>query len=161
MTPKRKPKEKLPSLSPILGAPTKYKPEYCQQLFDYFNQPPYELVAGREVATDYKSLNNFACKIGVSRSALYEWSKKFTEFGEIYELAQQYQEYYLTVNGLKGHISTPFAQFIAINHLDMRTKARDEAPDTVVNTQAPQMSEEELDKQLDAYEKRRKARSLK
>lgn len=141
-----------------MGCPTKYKPEYCKELFDYFNVAPYEKIAGREVATDYRSLNNFACKIGVNRNSLTNWAKEFPEFGEVYELAKQYQERYITINGLKSLIAPQFAQFIAINHIDMRVKAKDEAPDLVVNNvSAAKLSDEELDQAIEEREAKLKA----
>lgn len=136
----------------MITCPTKYKKEYCKQLFDYFNQAPYKKENGQIVANDYISLNNFACAIGVNRHSLRNWAKEHPEFGEVYEMARQYQERYITINGLKGLIPPTFAQFIAINHLKMKTKAEGEdAP--VVNLNYAQFSEAELDKQIAEREK--------
>lgn len=51
---------------PKLGAPTLYKPEYCDQLIDHMK-------------SGY-SFESFAAIIDVVRATLYNWTKDFPEF---------------------------------------------------------------------------------
>lgn len=74
MATKRKPPEThLPR-----GAPTKYKPEYCQQLLDFVNKDPLD-----------NSIDAFAISIDVSDVTLYEWRKVHPEFSNSMRKAQQ------------------------------------------------------------------------
>jgi len=142
------------------GQPTKYKPEYCQQLLDYFSVPPYKQVwkpiptkhgqlidVPMDEASDFPTLAGFAIKIGVSRDTLLEWSKAHSEFSGAYKRAIDFQENFLAVNGNKGLIPGPFAIFTAKNILKWRDKQPDEV-DTIVNNNVGQISDEELDAKI-------------
>lgn len=72
---KKKPKEKTPAK---MGAPTKYKPEYCQQLLDFVNKDPLD-----------NSVDAFAISIDVSDVTLYEWRKVHPDFFNSMRKAQQ------------------------------------------------------------------------
>lgn len=56
------------------GYPTKYKPEYCQQVIDYMSE-------GR-------TFQAFAGFISVNRDTLYKWIEKHPEFAEAKKLAE-------------------------------------------------------------------------
>lgn len=86
-----------------------------------------------EVATDFPTIASFAHKIGVSRKTIYEWAKKYPEFGESVRRAKDSQEMFITINGLKGLVNSTFAIFTAKNVLKWRDKQPDEAPDVQVN----------------------------
>lgn len=123
-----------------LGAPSKYKAHYALELIKYFSVKPYERVEKDSKTyaykpyepSDYPSFAGFAIHIGVSRHTIRNWAEEYPEFGEAYQLAKDYQENWLLVNGLKGAIPPQFAQFILINNSDYRQKSKDEAPDTVI-----------------------------
>lgn len=119
-----------------MSRPSSYDPKYIEELFRYFNQPPYIEKGNREVATDFPTVASFAIKVGVSRKTLYAWAKEFPEFGEAMEWPKLFQERYLTVNGLKGLITPAMAIFTAKNCIGYRDKQPDEVPDTqvIVNT---------------------------
>lgn len=51
-----------------LGRPSKYKPEYCEQLVEHMNSG--------------LSFESFAAVIGVNRDTLYEWTKVHSEFSD-------------------------------------------------------------------------------
>jgi hypothetical protein len=115
-----------------VGRPTDYLPEYADQLREYF-----DIEAGRDVevenskgemqavrhAADFPTLAEFACKIGVHRETLLEWSKKYPEFSDAYKSAKDHQERILVQNGLKGGYHANFAIFTAKNVLDWRDKS--------------------------------------
>lgn len=60
-------KYKKPRYEPF-GRPTKYKPEYCEQLFEHM--------------AEGLSYETFGVQIGVTTSTLYEWEKKYSDFSE-------------------------------------------------------------------------------
>lgn len=88
-----KKKKKTVKKNPV-GAPTLYKPEYCQQLIDF-------------MAQGY-SFKSFACDIpGVHSGTLHEWATKIPEFGEAKAKAQdKYFKYWeeLGKRGVNGEI---------------------------------------------------------
>ena len=57
------------------GRPTKYKPEYCEELVEFMAQGyPYEC---------------FAATIGVGRSTLYDWEKEHQEFSDAKKVGKE------------------------------------------------------------------------
>ena len=66
--PKRKPPEKKPQEKRPLGRPTKYKPEYCQELVDF-------------MAKGF-SFEAFAGKVKVSNQTIYDWLDQHPDFLE-------------------------------------------------------------------------------
>src|SRR5581483_1104978 len=62
-TKRKRPEDKLPA-----GQPTKYKPEYCQQLIDH--------MAGGN------SFESFGAKIDIARATIYGWLELFPEFSD-------------------------------------------------------------------------------
>jgi hypothetical protein len=127
------------------GAPSKYKPEYCEELIEYFNVPPY---IGDE-SSDFRSLSGFAIKIGVSRDTLLEWSKVHPEFEEPYKRVKDFQENYILVNGNKGLINPQFGMFTAKNILGYRDKQPGESDVVVNNNNLTNMSDEEIEAKLE------------
>ena len=117
------------------GRPTKYKPEYCQQIIEYFS-----VDATREIETAYTNrkgeewsktelaanmlmfLSNFASKIGVCRDTLVEWCKVHPEFSAAYMRAKEMQKQHLIECGLLGLFNSKFAIFTAKNITTMRDK---------------------------------------
>lgn len=145
-----------------IGRPSKYKEEYAQALIEHFDHPPYRKIIKTitpkngepynievDEPTDFPTLASFACKIGVCRDTLQEWAKHHEDFSAAYKRAILYQEQYLTVNGLKGFINSPFGIFTAKNVLKWRDKQPDET-DVVVNNLS-NLSDEELDARIEAH----------
>ena len=65
-----------------VGRPTKYKPEYCDELIEFMG--------------DYLSpcsFDSFAGKIGINQDTLYEWAKVHKEFSEAKKLAESRGKY--------------------------------------------------------------------
>ena len=56
------------------GRPTKYKPDYCDQVIDFMG--------------DGYSLTAFAGEISVARSTINEWMKAHSEFSEAVKIGQ-------------------------------------------------------------------------
>lgn len=158
------------------GRPSSYKPEYVNDLIEYFSKPPYlqvvkkisekiefapnqfktvvhEIPQFREDGTpvyeisDFPTIAGFAIRIGVHRDTLQEWAKNFAEFSDAYKKAKDYQENYLAVNGNRSLLPPAFAIFTAKNVLGWRDKQPDEV-DVVVNNHA--LSDEQLDHRIEA-----------
>lgn len=125
-----------------VGRPTEYDKKYAQELHDYFKVEPYKkkfreefdekkgeiikIETGEVEANDIPTLAGFAIKIGVHRDTLHEWANKHDEFSDAYKMAKEYQEHFLTTNGLKGLISTAFGIFTAKNILGWRDRQEHE-----------------------------------
>lgn len=101
------------------GQPTKYKPEYCQRIIEFFSVPPYREVQvshrdkkGEEFFTTEERMNDppyfsqFARSIGVTEETLYTWAERHSEFSEAFKMAHKLQEEFISLIGLKG-LSNP------------------------------------------------------
>ena len=128
------------------GRPTKYKPEYAEQLIEFFDQEPYNDVdiphyKNAELAwTDTKRLpGKLPTMVGfwkhlkergddVGLRTLYDWIDKNhesyqEEFSHAYiHVAKRLQKDFLIQNGLQGQNNPVYAKFIAINLTDMSDK---------------------------------------
>ncbi len=60
------------------GQPTKYRPEYCQQIIDLMEQG--------------KTLTQFAATLRVTRETIYEWMKVHPEFSDAVKTARICQQ---------------------------------------------------------------------
>lgn len=113
---------------PEPGQPTKYKPEYCQQLIDYFSIEPLDIVQDTEINDPDGSkrisrrlpqrfpwFEGFARKIGVHRNTLKNWCAEHPEFAEAYDTAKDLQREFLVDIGLSGAASASFAIFTMKN----------------------------------------------
>lgn len=122
------------------GQPTKYKPEYCEEIITFFSQEPYEVIDLPHYQTDGKTLKwmdkkreprklptliGFAKYINVAVRTVYRWTEKNTtsyqeEFLQAFTYAKKLQKDFLIQAGLMGLYNPIFAKFTAINITDMR-----------------------------------------
>lgn len=70
------------------GRPTKYKPEYCEQIVEHMK--------------DGKSAISFARSIDVCMATITEWASVHPEFSASYKKAMSYCEDHWAQEGLKG-----------------------------------------------------------
>lgn len=138
------------------GRPSKFDPKFADMLIKFFDQPPYEektktiftrrgdeVEVNYDAPTDFPTLASFAISIGVHRDSLHEWANAKNEKGQLinrdfsdaYKRAKDFQERYLTTNGLKGIISQPFAIFTAKNVLGWKDKTEVTNPDGSMSPQ--------------------------
>lgn len=73
MAKKKEKPEKIKAVVDPVGAPSKYKPEYCQQLIEHM--------------AEGLSFESFAGIIEVNRDSLYEWIKVHQEFSDAKKIA--------------------------------------------------------------------------
>ena len=127
------------------GRPTKYKPEFCEEIVEFFDSEPYEDVniphygkTGEISWTDTKRMPNklptlreFAKHIEVGVSTVYDWidekhASYHSEFSDAFTRAKDLQKWFLVQNGLQGLYNPAFAIFTAKNITDMRDKQETE-----------------------------------
>ncbi len=117
---------------PKMGRPTKYKPEYCQQIIDYFsNNDAYEILEHESDETRRKAFLNrpitmygFAQKIGVDADTVANWANEKDENGVLvnpdffgsYKAALSMQAKQIIEGGLAGVYNSNIAQLMLKNH---------------------------------------------
>lgn len=114
-----------------MGRPTSYKPEYCDELIEYFESHILyttevkekgtrkgggEYTIYEKIANDYPTLNDFAKKINVSRSSINEWDKHHPEFSAALKEAKELQANILVNGGLKG-VYVPSVAIFALKNV--------------------------------------------
>lgn len=113
------------------GRPTKYKPEYIDQLIEYFDiESGYEKEVENSkgqmqslwIPNNFPTFAGFACQIGVHRETLRNWCEEHQEFFAAYKKAEEHQERLLVENGLRGSYNPAFAIFTAKNVIGWRDK---------------------------------------
>ncbi len=110
------------------GRPTKYKPEYCQQIVDFFDVEPFEIeettttlpngsqvTHKKKVAIEYPMLIDFVMKIGVSYDAIQDWNKKYPDFNRALKSAKKFQEKIIVQNAFKNRYDKTFSIFALKN----------------------------------------------
>ena len=118
------------------GRPTKYRPEYCEEIIEYFERPPQRIEYKREynhdgsikkeepitLGAEFPSLAGFAAKIGVDKLTLLRWKDEHKEFCSAYTRAKEIQENIWLINGMGGQYNSQFAQFFGKNCLGYKDK---------------------------------------
>ena len=122
------------------GRPTKYKPEYCESIINYFTVQPQQTVYKKTYFADGQlkseepivlpeqlpTFQKFADMLGVTVSTLWEWDKGYKEFSKAYARAKQLQEHIWLVNGMSNLYNAQFAQFFGKNCLGYKDKTEQE-----------------------------------
>lgn len=119
------------------GRPTKYRPEYAQQMVDYFKSKlnaegkPYERHVSafgvKEVPEMIPTFQGFAVSIDVDHDTLMNWRNatnekgepKYPEFFGAYKKCKAIQYDFLAQNAIRGNYNPAFSIFFAKNNLEM------------------------------------------
>jgi hypothetical protein len=137
--------------SKIIGRPTKYRPEFCKQMHDYFNvevrkEIDVEIKSGlfekRYVINTFPTITRFASNIGVTRETIYDWAAKkdgeghliYPDFSYALTCARDMQETLLIEGGLSGAYESRFLMFLAPNISRLKNKFEAEVDVTVTAT---------------------------
>lgn len=112
--------------------PTKYKEEYCQKIYDFFNIPHtiekevkfYDKEGNErkkieEAANILPTFEKFAVSIGVCVDTLNEWCKVHEEFSEAYKKCKNLQKDMLIDLAMRGFYNPTYSIFVAKNITDM------------------------------------------
>lgn len=111
------------------GAPSDFKPEYCQQLIQYFDIEPVREIpetwynpdgsVKREsmklVANPPRHIGGFARSIGVAKSTVYDWARKYPDFAYSLLHARDMRRSMIIDNALAGLYNPLFAKLAAAN----------------------------------------------
>jgi len=89
-----------------IGRPTKYKPEYCQAIIDYFDIPTHD-TDGKPNTPPY--IFRFCLSIGISKDCLHKWVAAYPEFNDAYRIAKEMQEKLIINHALTGGYNASFA----------------------------------------------------
>lgn len=103
-----------------VGRPTKYRPEYCQRVIEYFKKPAYSTVilangSTQTVPCVFPTMARFAEELDVARDTLLEWVAVHPDFSVAYKRALTLQESILQEAALAGAYQGSFAIFTAKN----------------------------------------------
>ena len=119
------------------GAPTKYKPEYCEALIEFMridehtetielartNSKGEQWLEQKRIPTLIKFIEDFAWEVvGTTPQTLLEWAKDYPEFGKAYARARHFQKKHLLQCGFAGVSDSTMTKFAAVNLTDMRDK---------------------------------------
>lgn len=118
------------------GQPTKYKPEYCKAIIDYFSIEHTEEVETSHTntkgevwksdelrANPFPTIEGFAAKMGITAETLVNWSKKHKQFFTAYIRAKELQKDFLLDNALSKRFDGNFGKFVAINCCGMKEQS--------------------------------------
>lgn len=122
VTPVRKPGDPKPPDYPGMGQPTKYRPEYCQSIIDFFDRSSWEIHYDMKETPKVMPKDNVPtvirwCRsLGIHPRTVSLWVSKYPEFAEAHETAMELQKAFLIESGLT-HGSGGFAMFmLKCNH---------------------------------------------
>ena len=101
------------------GRPTKYKPEYCQAIIDYFDRPVLNILGN---ANDPPFFLNFCLSIGINQDTMHEWIPKHPDFSEAYKIAKEKQKEFIIINALQNRYNAGFAWRMMMNCHNWRDK---------------------------------------
>jgi len=117
------------------GRPTKYKPEYCTKMIEFFDIDPtyvskiittgkndYYKEEEKLLPANLPTFEKFASTLDITCDTLVNWSKKHKKFFTAYSKCQELQKNILVANGLAGLYQSNFAIFVATNFTNMRNK---------------------------------------
>lgn len=125
------------------GRPTKYKPEYCDQVEAYFREKCPE----DSQNTHLPKIESFARYIGISRKTLYNWEEKHPEFGDALDEIRTRQAEQLIDDGIYGgrEVNATIVKLLLQNNHGMRERrdvTSDDKPlDTFTDEQVDRIAE--------------------
>ncbi len=101
-----------------MAAPTKYRPEYCQKIIDFFSGDPYEKFKDKEgnptdLPPKRPTVERFAISIHVHRDTIYEWAKRHKEFSDALKIASMMADQFLDDAALSSIYDRGYALFLA------------------------------------------------
>lgn len=100
-----------------VGRPSKYRPEYCDQLIDYFSN-------GQD-GTNFKyfpCVAGFAASIGSFKQRIYSWAEENPKFHDSLQTGLALAEQQLNNGALSRQYDSGYARFAASNYLGMSEK---------------------------------------
>lgn len=104
-----------------VGRPTKYEEEYINKVDDYLaeNQDEFE---NNKLKVKLPTVEGFAMYIGVNKTTLYEWEKRYENFSNALEKIRVEQKKRLLNSGLSGEYNSTIAKLILSSNHGMSDK---------------------------------------
>jgi hypothetical protein len=146
----------------ITGRPTKYNPEYCKALVDFFMVEPYKeidiphykngevsFIDKKLIPNKLPTIEDWMTTIGISNyQTLHNWKEAHKEFFEAYTRALSLQKYFMAQNGLNGTFNAQFTQFVLHNTSDWKIKHEEKTENNVNITLMLPPNERDTRKQI-------------
>jgi len=104
------------------GRPSKYTPEWCQKLRDYFKVDLYTMRNGKREVNPMPTFEGFCFDNDVNHNTLLLWAKTHPEFSEAYAACKQKQKQMIVQGGMLGAYNAQFTIFVAKNVTDMKDR---------------------------------------
>lgn len=119
------------------GRPTKYKPEFGQQLIDYIDQgaEPWEEYEEKYIgrngqvttmtklrAKPLRFIGRWAQEHDITHETLLQWVKEHPEFSVAYARARQLQAEHILAAGMMKLTDPMMSKFAAVNMTDLSDK---------------------------------------
>lgn len=118
-----------------MGRPSKYKPEYCKSIIEFFNVPhtrtEQKIITKKDGTTEVVEITRpnslptferFAFNCDVDMDTLTEWRKVHEEFSLSYKKCKQLQREMANDLAMLGYYNPTYTIFFAKNCLDMQDK---------------------------------------
>lgn len=124
------------------GAPSKYRPEYCQSIVEYFDHPTSWALntdakgsAKAVPAGKLPTFERYAANLGVTSRTLLFWQEAHPEFKEAYEIAKSLQKAFILELSAAGVGNNNMALLLKVGH-----GMREPKEETPVDNLAEQLS---------------------
>lgn len=117
------------------GAPTLYRPEYCERLIEFFDKPSTKVMtktvtlkSGTVIEEEYDApekpshVVDFCIEIGIRTPTFYEWIAKYPQFASAYAHSKAFLERNIVDNALLNNYNAGFASLVAKNWLGWTDK---------------------------------------
>ena len=115
--------------TPKRGAPTLYRPEYCDSIVDFFAFRPIPTAqssdakeAIQQIYATMPTFQAFAQSIGVSTKVLYDWQNRHAAFSEACARARDIQEQWFIAGLNTGGMNPTGGIFVSKNILKWRDR---------------------------------------
>jgi len=118
------------------GRPTDYRPEYCTQIVEFFQNAKTTREITKKfitksgyseyletVAAELPTIEEFAETLGTDTNRLEEWAKKNEAFKVAYARAKALQKNIILKNAITQRYSEGFSKFLLINNHGMKDKS--------------------------------------
>jgi hypothetical protein len=110
-------KLKVPKRAPRPGegGQSKYKPEYCQEMLEYFNRGLYKESKGfnKKELNDLPTFQYYSAVIrNITQQTILNWAEEHKEFREVYQKCKKIQENILVQGGISRAYDPGFVKFI-------------------------------------------------
>ena len=110
-----------------VGAPTKYKKEYCEKADDYLSECQDVFSDDKKLKVKLPTIEGFSRYLDVNKTSLYEWEKKNKEFSNALDKIRIEQRERLINMGLSGDYTPVIAKLVLSANHGMNEKTETES----------------------------------